>query len=99
MSTSPFEMGISLNVLNHLGLNLYSNVPAVLSELVANSWDAGATKVEVFFNTAGEVRIKDNGVGMNQSDINDRYLNVGYDRRLAGMARSEIGDRPVMGRK
>jgi hypothetical protein len=26
-----YKMTISLNVLNHLGINLYSNVPAVLS--------------------------------------------------------------------
>ena len=29
-SESPFKMRLTLNVLNHLGLNLYSNVPAVL---------------------------------------------------------------------
>ena len=28
---SPYQMTLSLNVLNHLGINLYSNVPAVLA--------------------------------------------------------------------
>ncbi len=32
-----YSMSLSLNVLNHLGINLYSNVPAVLSEVVANA--------------------------------------------------------------
>lgn len=32
-----YQMTLSLNVLNHLGLNLYSNVPTVLAEVVANS--------------------------------------------------------------
>ena len=42
---NKFIMSLSLNVLNHLGINLYSNIPAVvLSEIVANSWDADATK-------------------------------------------------------
>ena len=36
------ELKIDLATLNHLGLNLYSNVPAVLSELIVNSWDADA---------------------------------------------------------
>ena len=31
-----YRLTISLNVLNHLGINLYSNVPAVLAEVVAN---------------------------------------------------------------
>ena len=30
-------MSISLNALEHLGINLYSNIPAVLSEIVANA--------------------------------------------------------------
>ena len=34
----PLVMKLSLNVLQHLGLNLYSNVPAVLSEVVANAF-------------------------------------------------------------
>lgn len=43
MSNSPYRMTISRNVLNHLGLNLYSNTPAVLAEVIANAWDADAT--------------------------------------------------------
>ena len=42
-----YTMTITLNVLNNLGINLYSSVPAVLSEVVANSWDADATKVDI----------------------------------------------------
>ena len=30
-----YKMTLSLNVLNHLGVGLYSNVPAVLSEVIA----------------------------------------------------------------
>ena len=40
-------MSISMNVLNHLGIGLYSNIPAVLSEIVANAWDADASEVQV----------------------------------------------------
>ena len=39
-SNPKYRMTVSLNVLNHLGIGLYSNIPAVLSELVANAWDA-----------------------------------------------------------
>ncbi len=37
-----YQLSIDLNALNHLGINLYSNIPAVVSETVANSWDADA---------------------------------------------------------
>ena len=41
------EMKISMNVLEHLGLKMYTSLPAVISEYVANCWDAGATLVDI----------------------------------------------------
>jgi len=32
VTEQPFRMTISLNVLRHLGINLYSNAPAVFTE-------------------------------------------------------------------
>lgn len=96
---SPYEMTISLNVLNHLGLNLYSNVPAVLSEVVANSYDADALKVSVDIDVdAGTVTITDDGHGMTRDEVNGRFLNVGFERRKKGLGLSP-GGRAVMGRK
>ena len=75
----PFELEIDLNVLNHLGLNLYSNVPAVLAELIANAWDADATRVEVTVerNPVGEqgpvLVIADSGCGMDEADLRGKY--------------------------
>lgn len=57
---NKFIMSLSLNVLNHLGINLYSNIPAVLSEIVANSWDADATRVDITISD-DEIVIKDDG--------------------------------------
>jgi hypothetical protein len=96
---SPYEMSISLNVLQHLGLNLYSNVPAVLSEVVANSYDADASRVNVDIDVDdGVVVISDDGHGMTLEQINARFLNVGFTRRTNGLATSPNG-RKVMGRK
>ena len=68
MSESKFQMSINLQVLNHLGLNLYSNTSAVLSEIVANAWDADATRVEISID-GDTITIIDNGIGMNLSDM------------------------------
>lgn len=65
---NKFIMSLSLNVLNHLGINLYSNIPAVLSEIVANSWDADATRVDITISD-DEIVIKDDGCGMSAEDI------------------------------
>jgi hypothetical protein len=73
-------MTIDYNVLNHLGINLYSNIAAVLSEAVANAYDADATEVSINIRN-DEVIIADNGSGMNTVDINDKFLKIGYQKR------------------
>src|SRR5215218_9772913 len=94
-----YTMTLSLNLLNHLGINLYSNVPAVLSEVVANSWDADAESVDIVIDKHyGSIVITDDGHGMDLDDINGKYLTVGYRRRDPGNqgAKSPKG-RDVMG--
>ena len=94
-----YEMTLSLNVLRHLGLSLYSNVAAVLSEVVANSWDADAEHVSISIDSnEGTVTIKDDGHGMTVNDANRKYLFVGYERRK-NEGRTPKFNRPVMGRK
>lgn len=92
-------MTIGLNVLRHLGMGLYSNTPAVLSEVVANSWDADATKVIIDIDVdRNEITIEDNGIGMTTQDINDKYLMVGYQKRKKESSTTAKG-RTIMGRK
>ena len=99
MRDSRYQMGISLNVLNHLGLNLYSNTPAVLAEVIANSWDADARNVDVQFDFENKtIKIVDDGHGMSVADINEKYLYVGYQKR-SGNCLSTLGGRRPMGRK
>lgn len=43
MNTSVCKMTVDLNVLEHLGINLHSNIAAVLTEVAANAWDANAS--------------------------------------------------------
>ena len=98
--TQPLEMRISLNALEHLGINLYSTVPAVLSEIVANAWDADATQVRVDLNRVDKmIVIQDDGTGMTRADVIDRFLTVGFRRRAAiGPMTPKLSRRP-MGRK
>ena len=98
-----YRMTLSLSVLKHLGFGLYSNVPAVLSEAVANAWDADARNVSIEIDAdpwSGKITIQDDGHGMTVEDANERYLHVGYERRkTVNGARTPGLDRPVMGRK
>ena len=99
LKMNKYELNIDLNVLNHLGLNLYSNVPAVLSELIANAWDADSTEVKISISK-DEIKIADNGCGMNENDLNTKFLTVGYQRRKNNHDDlTPILKRKVMGRK
>lgn len=97
----PYIMTLSLNILNHLGLNLYGNTPAVIAEVVANSWDADAEKVEIEIDRDnGKVVITDDGHGMTRDEINEKYLTVGYRRRASKQdAVTPKWGRSVTGRK
>jgi hypothetical protein len=97
-----YRMTVDLNVLDHLGINLYSNIAAVLTEAVANAWDADAEAVSISVDPgAAWIEIVDNGIGMSVADINDKYLRVGYRRRDEdpALGRRTSKGRPVMGRK
>jgi hypothetical protein len=99
MTDEKYTMTLGLNVLNHLGLGLYSNIPAVLSEVVANAWDADAENVDVSI-ADGKIVVTDDGHGMTEKDINEKYLLVGYERRKEkGRETTPNHHRPVMGRK
>ena len=94
---SPYVLTLDLRVLDHLGINLYSNAAAVLSEAVANAWDADGQLVKIRIEPL-RITIEDDGIGMNLSQINDRFLSVGYDKRTQEGEESSAG-RQFMGRK
>jgi len=97
---AEYNLAVKLSVLRLLGPNLYGNMPAVLSELVANAWDADATRVDINIDRGKrEIEIEDNGLGISPFDINERYLSVGYEKRKTEESRVTPSGRHVMGRK
>ena len=101
-TTSPpiYRMSVDLSVLESLGINLYSNAAAVLSELVANSYDADSSFVGISWKEDDKtVVVKDDGIGMTTEELNERFLTVGYKKRDKEGATSAKFERPFMGRK
>lgn len=85
-----------------LGHQMYGGAVPAVAELVANSWDADATKVEITIPeeitaTGAEIIVRDYGTGMTFTELNDYYLHIGYERRERGETSS--GGRKIMGRK
>lgn len=97
----PLRFKLHLNVLHHLGMKLYATAPSVLTELVANSWDAESKNVDVSIDSANsKLIVLDDGHGMDRSALQNRFLSVGYSRReFTGSPMSDNNKRRVMGRK
>jgi len=53
-----------------------------LSELVANAWDAGATKVNITVPSEEyeEIIVEDNGSGLTLDEFRKRWMTLGYNR-------------------
>lgn len=97
---NTYEMSINLSILDHLGVGLYSNIPAVMSEAVANAWDAEAEHVKINIDPGKEeITIEDDGHGMSIADANNKYLHIGYKRRDDTGDTTKDLQRQVMGRK
>lgn len=95
----PFSFNISLSVINHLGRNLYRSFVTVLGEAISNSWDADAKNVWIYIDKEKDnFVIKDDGMGMSESDFQQKFLKVGYSKRKDGENKSP-GGRPYIGRK
>ena len=69
-------------IIDSLGIRMYQSPVAAIAELIANAWDADASKVEVELpeDLSGEstIIVRDNGLGMTFEQCQGLYLNVGY---------------------
>ena len=99
-----FEITVLGRTLEHLGTQMYKRRDVALAELIANSWDAGATEVHLEVPDAASyaadssvVSVTDNGIGMSADQVDDEYLVIGRNRRAAGQPLAK--DRRPMGRK
>ena len=64
------------------GKSIFSNPLVAIIELIANSWDAGATQVKIKWpiEDGDNFQIWDNGHGMTKQEFNVRYLTLAYKR-------------------
>jgi hypothetical protein len=100
-----FVMQFDIGTIKHLGLQMYSTLPPVIGELVANAWDANAHRVEIavpigFVTNSSEIVVSDDGSGMSDAIVREAYLIMGRDRREEEQTdvTPELS-RKVMGRK
>ncbi len=62
--------------------SIVSDMSIAFSELVANSWDAGATRVDITIpeKKGEQIIIEDNGSGMTDEEFRGRWMKIAYNR-------------------
>ncbi|NPV51177.1 MAG: hypothetical protein HPY60_08305 [Candidatus Methanofastidiosum sp.] len=82
-----YKMEFAGRLIKHLGLQMYSGAVPCIAELIANSYDAMASVVEIeipfatSIDSEAVITVKDDGHGMSYEECNNSYLVVGRDRR------------------
>lgn len=104
MKQEQLQLKFDPNTIDDLGAKLYSTLPPILAELIANGYDAGASEILVEFydedSDQKRIVVSDNGAGMTFSEINESYLVVGRKKRESEEGQVDpVFGRPVMGKK
>lgn len=84
-TNSTLSFRVSAGLKNLIGRDLISDKYIAIFELVKNSYDAGAFKVDISFVKTSEghdqIIISDNGCGMTYNDIIEKWLFVAYSEK------------------
>src|SRR5260370_34467800 len=87
----------ALNILSELSIGTYVSYSRALKELLSNAWDAGAHSVQIkIAPDLNEISILDDGIGMSEKDIRERFLRLGGSSSSRGAVR---GSRRLIGHK
>lgn len=88
---------VSAALKNIIGRDLINDDLIAVFELVKNSYDAHANKVEIIFekldDSFSKIIIKDNGKGMNYQDLINKWLFVAYSAKKAGTEENNYRDK------
>lgn len=90
----------SSGIKNILGRDLITDRFVAIFELVKNSYDANATRVDVIFSnndSENKIIIKDNGIGMDRNDLINKWLFIAYSEKKEG--HENKSDRAFVGSK
>jgi len=101
MPREELKMTFDPNTIEHLGVRMYSTLPPVLAELIANAYDADAASVSLILKDDGEkeIIIEDDGSGMSFEEINSKFLRIGRPRRQEENTQVTTKNRKVIGKK
>ena len=102
--TRKLRLTYTGGVVEQLSSQLYSGPVPAVAELIANAWDACASRVEISIpldqpiGRQSRITVEDDGLGMSIDDCDEKYLVMGR-RKRDHESQLICGSRRVMGRK
>ena len=100
--SKELQMTFDPHTIEHLGIRMYTTLPPVLAELIANAYDADAENVSLTLKDEGnekEIIVEDDGIGMSFKEINKKFLRIGQNRRNIDGNTTPIKNRKIIGKK
>lgn len=98
----PLRFDVSGNLIKKFGRESISNKNVAILELIKNSYDAKAGKIEIDFSSIntkeGLISISDNGDGMDYSDLKSKWMRIATpfkSKKLKNGDRAFIGEKGI----
>lgn len=85
MNKPDVHFDVSVGLKRVLGRELITDDEVAILEMVKNSFDAGAKDVHLYFD-AERILVVDDGSGMDESDLRNKWLFVAYSAKRAANA-------------
>lgn len=95
------KVSFDVKIIDSLGVKLYSTIPPMVAELIANAWDADAHNVWLYFDNSSDkvIEVKDDGCGMSFDELNEHFLTIGRNRRSELNKDESAEGRKILGKK
>ncbi len=92
------KIKVAAKIIDHISSGLYESPAACLKELINNSFDADATRVDVFVKPdANQIIIADNGIGLNKKEFQQHFDSISESYKRSSSDKTKSG-RPKIGK-
>jgi HSP90 family molecular chaperone len=98
MATQNFsgQISVAARIIDYLSSGLYRSPAACLKELVNNSYDADATRTDIYVKPdADRIIVEDNGTGMNRKEFENHFQRISESHKRGSGETTDKGRKKI----